>query len=228
MLRWRRLALSANPSAASIEGSFCSSIVATTAMVRLNCWYDCRGGPRGQHPENGTKEPRFSVHKPPKHRPSPCKILTARSTFLCNRCRPKYPPKMPNSHLPPPSIAPRGSQVSPPHPAEPQVPILGLPGLTSSISAFLARTAAERKSMPAGNGVGGVEQSWGCPDTAWEVGKARKGHKGKGLSQTGAPSAGHQPRTGQAVEGAPGLPPFPRVPALPLLPLCPSFSPSLN
>lgn len=104
------------------------------------------------------------------------------------------PPKMPNSHPLPPSIAPKGPQVSPPtlQPVpDPQVLTQGLPGLTSSISSFLARTAAERKSMPAGNGVGSMEQSWCWPDTAWEVEKARKGQRGKGLSQTGAVSAGH-------------------------------------
>lgn len=107
MRHWRRLALSATPSAASIEGSFCSSMVATTAMVRLNCWYDCRGGPRGQHPKTSTKRPQFLVYKPKRH---PINPLLPTAPRLKNAPQnAKFTPP------PPPSIAPKAPQVrSPP------------------------------------------------------------------------------------------------------------------
>lgn len=78
--------------------------------------------------------------------------------------------------------------------------------------------------MPAGNGVGSTEQSWGQPDTAWEVEKAREGHRGKGLTQIGAASAGHQ-RLGLVTLWFVTVPSGAR--AAPT-PSCPNFSPSLG
>lgn len=76
----------------------------------------------------------------------------------------------------------KGSSETPPHLCR------GSPGLTSSISSFLARTVAERRSVPAGEDAGGTEQSWRWPSAAWAVEKARKGQvlrRGEGLARLG-------------------------------------------
>lgn len=110
MRPWRRLALSAGPSNASMEGSFCSSIVATTAMVRLNCWYDCRGAAWGQYADpDGIFSPLGLVRKLSDSIRAPAKPFLPTSTFPSNSRHQEgslpSDPKMPDSCPPAPSIA---------------------------------------------------------------------------------------------------------------------------